>query len=399
MLPFANSFRGIVAAKDRPSPATSNPVVAHHSLQPQVVAQPSSALRLKECGYYDVPQAQEICRSLLYAWGAACLEKTSGAGLFNHIPADTVESVRKEMIEYVQYHVDAYATGSRGRCSQLSEPVKVIQEILENFVKSKRNIYRRVSSTIFTSEAQDDRIEEFAEELEKRRSWVVWEREALAKLHLRRVDRSKMNHCDMKFESMEELAQHKKGCPQRPVMCENENCEEIIAAMNARSHDETCPFKMLPCEQKCKAMVMRREMQEHCRSVCLMKPIKCPFHEMGCAQILPQSLMEHHCSQSTCGHLFLLLQNLQKQQTSLGNHAHRILSLEKILSYASKASEHGGNVMGSVHFTVREMEAKIQALEQEVTKLRQDLKVLDVSADVLQLRREVRNLYKPPQNL
>ncbi len=50
--------------------------------------------------------------------------------------------------------------------------------------------------------------------------------------------------------------------------------------------------------------------------------------------------------------------------------------------------------IGSMVLTLKEQENRVNLLEQEVKKLRQDLKVTDVSAEVLQLRRELRNLQK-----
>ncbi len=50
--------------------------------------------------------------------------------------------------------------------------------------------------------------------------------------------------------------------------------------------------------------------------------------------------------------------------------------------------------IGSMVLTLKEQENQVNLLEQEVKKLRQDLKATDVSAEVLQLRRELRNLQK-----
>jgi len=50
--------------------------------------------------------------------------------------------------------------------------------------------------------------------------------------------------------------------------------------------------------------------------------------------------------------------------------------------------------IGSVVLTLKEQETRVKLLEQEVRKLRQDLKATDVSAEVLQLRRELRNFQK-----
>lgn len=50
--------------------------------------------------------------------------------------------------------------------------------------------------------------------------------------------------------------------------------------------------------------------------------------------------------------------------------------------------------IGTVLLTVREQEIRLKTMEQEVQKLRHELKASDVSAEVLQLRRELRNVQK-----
>jgi hypothetical protein len=50
--------------------------------------------------------------------------------------------------------------------------------------------------------------------------------------------------------------------------------------------------------------------------------------------------------------------------------------------------------IGSLCLIVKEQETKIKTLEQDVGKLQQNMKTSDVSAEVLQLRREMRSLQK-----
>lgn len=50
--------------------------------------------------------------------------------------------------------------------------------------------------------------------------------------------------------------------------------------------------------------------------------------------------------------------------------------------------------IGTVLLSSREQEIRLKTMEQEVLKLRQDQKATDVSAEVLQIRRELRSLQK-----
>lgn len=112
--------------------------------------------------------------------------------------------------------------------------------------------------------------------------------QVLAKALLRRLDQRKIYHCEMKFESEKELAQHQINCVQRPVSCPNEGCDAVYSATYAEAHDASCGFKLLPCFLECESSVQRKEMQNHCATVCPMKKMKCPYHSVGCPHIMAQ---------------------------------------------------------------------------------------------------------------
>jgi predicted RNase H-like nuclease (RuvC/YqgF family) len=90
-------------------------------------------------------------------------------------------------------------------------------------------------------------------------------------------------------------------------------------------------------------------------------------------------------------HLLQVLQSVHKNDIAVGDQTQRISLLEKALSIAQRAEAVD---IGSVVLTLKEQENRVKLLEQEVKKLRQDLKATDVSAEVLQLRRELRNFQK-----
>lgn len=351
---------------------------------------------LKECGYYDVQQVQLIVQQLLVTLAAACVEKAA-ADPFKQ-PASFVEELRNEMLEYLHQQVEAYATGSGNVTGNVrfQSPVKALVDALQSYLRSKRSLFRRVSSKLFSGDINDGRVEEFVQELDKIGSWMAGKREVVAKALLKRADRSRIYYCQMCFEKRLELVEHKAKCPLRPVMCANEGCAEVLSAIHCEEHDGTCPFKLLPCKQGCKASVLRKDMENHCSTVCPNKVVPCPFNKVGCAAVLTQGSLDQHFNDSISSHLFCVLQVLQKQETTAVNQAQRIQLLEKTLSIAQRSEAVD---VGSVSLTVKEQEVRIKSLEKEVSKLQQDLKATDVSAEVLQLRRELRNLHKQIENL
>jgi homogentisate solanesyltransferase len=379
MLSF-NSFRG---GSNRPS---SIGIAGNYDGVPD----------LKECGYYDVQQVQLIVQQLLVTLAAACVEKAS-ADPFKQ-PASFVEELRNEMLEYLHQQVEAYATGS-GNVSgngRFQSPVKFLGDALQSFLRSKRTLFRRVSSKILSGDINDGKIEEFVQELDKIGSLLAGKREAVAKALLKRADRSRIYYCQMSFEKRLELVEHKAKCPLRPVMCANEGCAEVLSAIHCDEHDGTCPFKLLPCKQGCKASVLRKDTENHCSTTCPNKVVPCPFNQVGCAAVVTQGSLDQHFNDSIASHLLNVLQVLQKQETTAVNQAQRIHLLEKTLSIAQRFEAVD---VGSLSLTVKEQESRIKFLEKEVSKLQQDLKAIDVSAEVLQLRRELRNLHKQIENL
>lgn len=227
----------------------------------------------------------------------------------------------------------AFTLAVSGQISgEIPSPLQVVEDILEAFVRSKKNLFSRVSSKLLYSDKKDDKIEDFVQELDRTGAWMIGRREVLARALLKRVDRCKMFHCEMKFDTSEQLAEHKGKCALRPVTCENEGCGAVFSAFNAKPHDGNCPFKQLPCEQGCKVMVKRGDMDKHCVTLCPMKLVNCPFAQAGCTNSLPQGVAEQHCVDNLGHHLLLVFQTMQKQGVSIGNQGQRINLLEKVSS-------------------------------------------------------------------
>ncbi|KAL3682788.1 hypothetical protein R1sor_000810 [Riccia sorocarpa] len=353
---------------------------------------------LQECGYFDVEQVGKIAQALLVSLGTACVEKTAGDP-FNH-PGAIVADVKKEMLEYLNVQSEAFASGTSAIVLQISgeipSPLQVVGDILEAFVRSKKNLFSRVSGKLLYSDRKEEKIEDFVQELDRTGAWMIGRREVLARALLKRVDKCKMFHCEMQFDTSEQLAEHKSKCALRPLTCENEGCGAIFSAFNAKPHDGSCPFKQLPCEQGCKALVKRGDMDKHCVTLCPMKLVNCPFAQAGCTQSIPQGIAEQHCVDNVGQHLLLVFQTMQKQGVSLQTQAQRINLLEKAMQINQRSEAVD---IGIVLLTSREQEIRLKTMEQEVLKLRQDQKATDVSAEVLQLRRELRNLQKGLETL
>lgn len=228
-----------------------------------------------ECGYYDVEQVQRVTKALLVTLARVCVERSSagelvmrsslmssagtaagGGGSGGGATATGAMRVegetKREMLEYLQQQSEAYASGSGALSNSpamatAANPSKVVDDILESFVRSKRTLLTRVSSKLMYSEKMDDKIGDFVQELERSSTWMIGRREVIAKGILKRVDRSKSHHCAMRFDNRDELAYHKLRCALRPISCNNPGCGDVFSAIYAEPHDASCPFKLLPC--------------------------------------------------------------------------------------------------------------------------------------------------------
>ncbi|KAH9328130.1 hypothetical protein KI387_000238, partial [Taxus chinensis] len=357
-------------------PLGLNSVLGGNGVSGELIGDGASTLFL--CGYYDLEQVRKIVQSLHLGLATACVANTMG-DLFKS-PASVAAKLRKEMVRYLQEQSKAYVT--EYVASLLSSgypecPIEVVDDLIENFVHDKRNIFTRVSGW-FLGEQEEDKIDDFVHEMDKMGFWVKGQREGLGKELLKVIDFNNTYHCEMKFESREALELHKSMCMLRPVHCTNEGCREVFCAVYSKDHDTSCPLKLVPCEQNCSATVNRSEMDKHCVTECPMRLVNCPFYQVGCISAIPQASIGEHCAEFIRPHLFYVLQSLQKQEASVGDLMHHVILLEKSLSISQRSEAVD---IGSLTLFIRDQETKMQTLEQDVVILRHDLEIADLSAE------------------
>jgi homogentisate solanesyltransferase len=271
-----------------------------------------------------------LSHALLVALAAACVEKTSGT-LSQRV--SVLPGVKKEMLEYLNQQSQTYANSSsssqRSNSLQVTYPTNIVKNMLETFIKSKRNMFSRVSGIVIDAH-KDEKIDDFVHELDQTDMWLAGRREVLAKALLKRIDQKKTYHCGMRFEIEDELAKHKTSCVLRPMTCPNEGCSDVFSALHADAHDASCVYKLLPCFLECESSVQRKEMEKHCATVCPMKKIKCPYHTVGCPHVMAQGLLESHCTEYVGQHLLEILQHVQNHDVALQAHVQSLLFVEKV---------------------------------------------------------------------
>lgn len=270
---------------------------------------------LIHCELCDAEIVHKLAQVLLPGLSTACVDNTSG-DIFR-TPGSVAADMRKEMVDYLTMRSETCVAESvileNAPDAEVSDhPYDIISDFVDDFAATKRNLFSRVSGWVL-SEKREDKIDDFVQEMDINGFWPLDRREAIAQVLLKNVDFKSEFHCDKKFHSTEELAEHVENCGFRSVTCTNEGCTARFCASHAEQHDSICPFKIISCEQKCSAFIMRREMDRHCITVCPMKLVNCPFHNLGCQSPVPYSLIAQHCSESFDSHLLHILHSIHKE--------------------------------------------------------------------------------------
>ncbi|CAL0326674.1 unnamed protein product [Lupinus luteus] len=325
--------------------------------EPEKIEEVKEGGQLFHCDLCDTEVIHKLAQMLLPGLGSACVDNTSG-GLFK-TPGSVADDLRKEMIDYVTQRSESFVAESvileGGPDGEVSDhPFDIISNMVDDFVSLKRNFFSRVSGWLL-SERREDRIEDFVQEMEMKGFWTLDRREKIAETFLKNVDLENKFHCGMKMNSPEELSNHVGECNFRSVFCENEGCNARFCASHLEQHDSTCPFKIIPCEQRCPDSLMRRDMDRHCITVCPMKLVNCPFYVVGCRSAVVQCMIDKHRSDDVHSHLWHLLKGTHKQAN--GEDLQR--RVEEILQAESSGRLAQARDVRSLNIIVNGIEAKL----------------------------------------
>ncbi|XP_059309119.1 uncharacterized protein LOC132060215 [Lycium ferocissimum] len=318
---------------------------------------------LFRCDLFDAEMVQKVADEFLPGLASACIDNTTG-GLLNS-PASVAVGIRREMVDYLTQRSEMFVAesvvGEGDSVAEVSDnPHDIISDFIDDFAQSKRNFLSRVSSWML-SERREERIDDFVQEMEINGFWLMARRIAVAQTVIRNIDFKNTYHCPMQFKSEEELTKHISSCSFRELNCENEGCNARFSAAQLELHDSTCPFKILQCEQKCPEMLMRRDMDRHCITVCPMKLANCPFYPVGCVCTIPQCKTDQHRLENLQSHLICILKLIHKEASfeALKKRA------EQLLEASSPGRLAAARDARSLTVAIKSIDAKLGPLEVE----------------------------------
>ncbi|XP_006853878.2 uncharacterized protein LOC18443631 [Amborella trichopoda] len=311
------------------------------------------------CDHFDAELVHKIAQLLLPGLASACVDTTMG-DLFR-TPSSVAIETRKEMVDFLTQKSEAHIAESmiEEGSTDSGNPIDSISDFMDDFVDSKKNLLSRVSAWVL-SDRREDKIDDFMQELETNGFWLISRRESVAEILLRNIDLKGNYYCGFKFENRDEFIEHRGNCRFRLLNCGNEGCDSTFCAVYAEKHDMGCPFKVLPCDQKCSESILRREMDKHCITVCPMRLVNCPFYQVGCRSSFPQSKIEDHCRECLESHLVFVLQLIHKRDaSSIDDLKERASLLEKSPSLTQRSAKMD---VRSLTLAVKELEAKMDII-------------------------------------
>ncbi|XP_027364288.1 uncharacterized protein LOC113871393 [Abrus precatorius] len=338
---------------------TTNVDLEHEKIEDEKEGGP-----LLHCDLCDTELVHRLAQMLMPALACACVDNTTGDPFKS--PGSVAVDLRKEMIDFVTQKSESFIAESvilegDPEGGVLDHPFDIISYFVDEFANSKRNLLSQVSGWLL-SDLREDKIDDFVQEMGMNGFWSLDRREADAKTWLKNVDFKNLFHCSMSFNNAQDLANHVDDCNFRSMICSNEGCNARFSACHLKEHDSNCPFKIIPCEQKCTNSIMRREMDRHCITVCPMKLVNCPFYAVGCGSAIAQSMIEKHFSDELQSHLLHILNSIHKKAAD-EDLKRRV---EQIVQASSSSRLAEAKDVRSFKNIVKDLEAKLGPLEVSV---------------------------------
>jgi hypothetical protein len=217
-----------------------------------------------------------------------------------------------------------------------------LRKKLENFVEEERarTIMNRLLKSVEFSFHQRGNRKEFKERQSSvaNRCFPVKEREAIAALVVKMLDRHYQLHCDQLDCGTQ--------CRFLRVECPNDGCSSIMSQLYLEQHQTSCPYKVTTCE--CGDTLPRHALAIHKAQACKMRDVQCPFHKIGCTKVVKACDLIKHIQDDSPAHLLLAVDRMSEHQ----------------------------DVIKTLHANVAAMEIENQALKQAFERHEKESKTL-----------------------
>ncbi|XP_064390011.1 TNF receptor-associated factor 2-like [Halichondria panicea] len=159
-----------------------------------------------------------------------------------------------------------------------------------------------------------------------------------------------------------ELQDHEDNkCPNRLVQCQYCNTEGMHKEITAEYHLDKCSFFPISCPNNCgHEKIQRMNLADH-QEVCPLEPVKCPFFEAGCTEMIARKDLAEHQASNTEHHLELLM----TQTVTLKQNANK--SEQKANKFEQQATQFSQEVK-TTKDQLQQLSLKYDGLVSYVTK-------------------------------
>ena len=354
------------------------------------------------CSYVCLTSTHNISRALLCAVAKAAVYQSKGK-IFGD-PKAAIEPLSADLLAKLE--------GGKG-AGERRQVLSDLQRDIQEWKTSKKTAFASLGETFGGAKASDDAAEVLEKTISRGDGWSVADRERVSRELLLRYDRNCLAHCEEAFETPEELLRHKTRCAFRPTQCPNDECVEVFCANVAGVHDQTCPFKLLPCPQKCGSDVQRRAMRAHLADECDRRPATCPFAALGCGARCDAGTLDAHVRDAAPAHVALLARRVEALRESaeradgktaalavaVADVAGRVTSAARDVSGLERAAQAAETSAANAHAAAKKTKKEhdallagvakaIAALESESKKQRKEIAAVVQAMD--KLAKEVR---------
>jgi hypothetical protein len=236
----------------------------------------------------------------------------------------------------------------------------LLREKLEAFVdeeRAKTIMNRLLTSIEFTFDQRMGKKEFIDRKNELTTFFPQTERDAIASLIIKKLDTQFQLHCDQ------------PNCGERCLFyrlpCNNEGCKEVMSRVYLKKHDKECPYKVVTCE--CGDNFPRHQTPIHRSQACKMRPVDCPFKNLGCIKIVKACELQAHVIDDAPAHLLLAVNRMAEHQDIIKQLHGQMQVLEKENKELKSTIEEKEN----------ESKEEFSKLGNRVTKIDKELSTLE----------------------
>ena len=106
-------------------------------------------------------------------------------------------------------------------------------------------------------------------------------------------------------------------------------CSSVHSRKYHLDHDAICPHKIISCERNCGDTFPRRMTEAHMNTSCPLRPVSCPFADLGCSVSLLHKDVPDHLDSCSNSHLLLAVEVVRNQRNIIEELSLKLQTVEQ----------------------------------------------------------------------